>query len=61
MSYEDTKCVCGGVKLTDTLLCAECVAAYTDNVYMKIYENEQGEHRRSAAIKLLALARKRKQ
>ena len=62
MSYENTKCPCGGTKQTETMFCRECNAAFWDNRLMVDYQNGALAvgYRRSAAIALLALARGRK-
>lgn len=62
MSFDDTRCVCGGTKRPATLVGPECHnvlqgsrdwIAYHDQTYSMSF-------RRSAAIRLLAAARRRK-
>lgn len=62
MSYEDTKCPCGGKKPTQTMLCDECVEHFKDRRELREYQDGTLplEYRRNAAIILLSLARKRK-
>ena len=62
MSYENTKCPCGGIKQTETMLCPECNAAFWHLKDMTDYQNGALSvmHRRLAAISLLAMARGRK-
>jgi hypothetical protein len=61
MSYENTQCVCGGKKERETLLCAACNDHLADTFEMETINRpaERWESRRSAAIKLLGMARKR--
>ncbi len=63
MTYDDTHCPCGGTKLRETMLCGECETALAAETTMKMFRDT--EHcptgsRRSAAITLLGLARKRR-
>ena len=63
MSYENTSCPCGGRKERETMLCAGCVAA-TDGVadaFIVADSSRQWQARRNAAIRLIAMARKRHQ
>lgn len=62
MSYENTKCPCGGNKPTDTMLCDECETALADHPSMKYFKDSKGpvESRRQAAIILVSVARQRK-
>lgn len=64
MSYENTKCPCGGTKERETMLCADCEEYLADRKEMKVYRDIQHplEYRRSAAIILilLSMVRKRK-
>lgn len=62
MSYENTKCPCGGTKPTDTMLCDDCNAALKDRTEMRDYQDPscQVEWRRSAAIILVTLSRQRR-
>ena len=61
MSYQDTNCACGRRKLTDTLLCYACLQAFGGREEAAVYEDPQSprEQRRTAAIRLLAMARRR--
>jgi hypothetical protein len=61
MSYENTQCVCGGRKLTDTMLCADCEKAVEGTFDRREMENPAAtwEQRRNAAIRCLAVARRR--
>ena len=62
MSYEDTNCPCGGKKLTQTMLCDDCLHVFALRPEMKVFNNEGYtiNARRDAAIILCSLARKRK-
>jgi hypothetical protein len=62
MSYEDTKCPCGGKKPTDTMLCDDCEKALADRREMATFKdlNASVELRRHAATILVSLARGRK-
>lgn len=62
MSYDDTKCPCGGKKPPSTMLCDECIEAFKDRKELQQYQDNSYtvEFRRHAAIILLTLARKRK-
>lgn len=62
MSFEGTNCPCGDRKERETLLCRACDSHLEGTFEMRIYrakDNERGE-RRCAAIRLLAMARRRK-
>lgn len=61
MSYDNRNCVCGGKKPTDTMLCDDCNAWLENDRDMKTFRDgtQPVWHRRSAAIKLLSLCRKR--
>jgi hypothetical protein len=61
MSYENIHCPCGGKKLTDTMLCPECETALADNFDRREMDNPRAtfEHRRNAAIRVLAVSRRR--
>lgn len=58
MSYEDTRCPCGGTKDRDTMLCQVCESDLAGHNSMKVFRNEDGswnvEARRHAAIILCA-------
>lgn len=61
MSYDSTVCPCGGSKLRETMLCAPCethVAGSFDRVRMDDL-NAPWAQRRAAAIRVLAVARRR--
>ena len=63
-SWEGTVCPCGGAKERETMLCPECVAHFTkDRPSLMDYEDGKLplEYRRSTAIILCSLARKRTQ
>lgn len=62
MAFEDTHCPCGDSKERETMLCAkceECFAATTESAVLR-RDDYALELKRSAAIRLLNLARKRK-
>lgn len=62
MAYDDTHCPCGGKKITETMLCEACEHYLAEHPEMRVMRDEiySVNHRRSAAITLLALARRRK-
>lgn len=61
MSYEDTNCVCGDRKPTDTMLCDTCMEYLKDRREMATLRSaDPVELRRNAATILLTLARGRK-
>ena len=62
MSYEDTHCVCGGRKETETMICPTCVAKVKDTPDYKAYldKSVNVNYRRGAAIRTLAACRRRK-
>lgn len=62
MSYSDTHCVCGGRKDPETMLCDLCVRAFKDTYEFKMSADKANDtgHQRSCAIKLLAMARRRR-
>ncbi len=61
MSYENMSCPCGGRKPTDTMLCEDCERAFADRPEMATMRDGEAtvEYRRTAAIILVTLARKR--
>lgn len=61
MAYDDTKCPCGGHKLAGTMLCSACEAYTASTPEMALLRDEQvsPQGRRSAAIRLLAMSRRR--
>lgn len=62
MAYDDTNCPCGGQKMRETMLCLECVDATKDTAEARCLSASgmTWEHRRGAAIRLLAMARERR-
>ena len=62
MAYEDTKCACGDKKPTDTMLCDACNTHLSSRREMAEYQDPalRVDYRRSAAIILVSLARRRK-
>lgn len=61
MSFENSKCPCGGEKLPGTMLCSQCETAFSNHPAMETFKNTKlpTEWRRHAAITLLTLSRKR--
>ena len=61
MAYDDTHCPCGGQKIRETMLCEHCQIHLEDRRENLIVRDPSTtwEQRRSAAIRLIALARKR--
>ena len=60
MSWENTKCPCGGRKESETMLCRDCEEYLEDRPEMAIFRGDgDPDLRRHAAITLLALARGR--
>ena len=61
MAYEDTHCPCGQHKLRETMLCDQCEAHLADRPEYLIMRDSTTtwEQRRSAAIRLIGMARKR--
>lgn len=62
MAFDDMRCPCGGTKMSETMLCLECEAAFTGTLDSKDFHDSRlsVDFRRTAAIKLLAMARRRK-
>jgi len=62
MSYSNTSCPCGGRKPADTMLCTDCVSAFSETPTMAIFldPTKSFEARRPAAIRLIAMSRRRK-
>ena len=62
MAYHDTHCPCGDSKERDTMLCGKCDTAFADRPEMAGFKASFGtfEYRRSCAISLLSMARRRK-
>jgi hypothetical protein len=62
MAYDDTHCPCGGFKFHETMLCQECETAFAETNEMKCFRDSINfalETRRGAAIRLLAMSRRR--
>lgn len=62
MSYESQRCPCGGRKERETMLCPECVAQFGATPdYARMSDPAVDWYaRRSAAIRVLACARRRR-
>lgn len=62
MAYDDMHCPCGGTKMTETMLCLACEAHFADRDEMRIYRDEtySVDRRRSSAVALLSMARRRR-
>jgi hypothetical protein len=62
MAYDDTHCPCGCRKMTQTLLCDACAQQVSPSTDWQLYADEKLSvgTRRAAAIRLLAVARKRR-
>lgn len=63
-SWEGSICPCGGTKERETMLCPECVAHFEQerpSLFVYLDAKQPLELRRSSAIILASLARKRKQ
>jgi hypothetical protein len=62
MSFANHICPCGGHKETDTMLCRDCLEHLKDKPDMQTF-NASGSFasRRASAIRLLSMARGRKQ
>jgi hypothetical protein len=62
MAYDDTHCPCGGQKIRETMLCDPCqirLASRPENLILQDAASTW-EQRRSAAIRLIALARSKR-
>ena len=61
MSWENTACPCGGKKQTDTMLCSPCEQAFaTHQDKLAMSDASLGfQGRREAAMRVLAMSRKR--
>lgn len=61
-SFDGTTCRCGERKLSQTLICAQCESAFEGHPDFKTYSDETytKNARRSSAILLLAMAKRRK-
>ncbi|CAB4158759.1 hypothetical protein UFOVP736_58 [uncultured Caudovirales phage] len=61
MSYANTDCPCGEKKERETMICATCQQTFADTFEMKVSLDltETWEARRSSAIQLLAMCRRR--
>lgn len=62
MSYDNTQCPCGGRKLVETMLCAECERTFASAPDRRRMDDTTADWsvRRSAAILVLAQARRRR-
>lgn len=62
MSYENSKCACGGQKLRETFLCDDCEKAVVGTFDRTRMDDPKAgfAERRSSAIRVLATARKRR-
>jgi hypothetical protein len=62
MSFENSNCPCGGKKPNDTMLCDDCVSAFSNRRELAEYQDGKLplEWRRNAAIILVTLARSRR-
>jgi hypothetical protein len=60
MSFENKECVCGYKKPCETMLCDKCFTHLSETAEMRTFLDKtySYESRRSAAIKLLSMARK---
>jgi hypothetical protein len=63
MSYEDTSCPCGGRKERQTMICQPCRDHLAGCIELAAMDDERipVQARRSAAIRVLKLARGRNQ
>jgi hypothetical protein len=63
MSYENTRCPCGGPKLTNTMLCIACEDVVAGTYDRREMDNPAAplEARRAAAIRILAVSCRRAQ
>jgi hypothetical protein len=61
MSYENTACPCGGKKERETMICADCEQHFAATIEIATVQKKSWpmEVRRNAAIRLLAMARRR--
>lgn len=61
MSWANTTCPCGGAKERETMLCQACEVAVAGTFDRREMENEAAgfTERRNAAIRVLAVARRR--
>lgn len=61
MSYENSNCSCGGKKLTNTMLCPTCEASFSTHPdRFAMWDRKLPfAARRQAAIRVLAMSRKR--
>ena len=61
MSWDNTTCPCGGEKQRETLICAACELALSDDPAMRLWRNLENDRqfRRAGAIRLLSLSRQR--
>jgi hypothetical protein len=63
MAWEDTNCPCGDRKERETMLCTGCEASFASHPAMATFKDLASKQswRRSSAIQLCAMARRRKQ
>lgn len=61
MAFQDTHCPCGGTKERETLICTDCCQHFTGTLELATYLETSWprDSRRTAAIRLLSMARKR--
>ena len=61
MSFQDNKCPCGGKKSNGTMLCDVCEIEFLKSFEFRILKDSNSDftQRRSTAIRLLAMSRKR--
>lgn len=61
MSWENTRCPCGGTKDRDTMLCTACEQAVAGSFdFTRMHDTTAHlSERRSAAVRVLAAARRR--
>lgn len=62
MAYEDTHCPCGGHKERETMLCRECEQEFAEKPESRVLRDPTTgwAQRRGAAIRLIAMSRKRR-
>ena len=62
MSYENNSCPCGGNKQPQTMICQECRDHLAGNRDLAAIDDitQSIESRRTSAIRILSLSRKRK-
>lgn len=63
MAYDDMTCPCGDTKMRETMLCLACEKHFDEHPEMTVFRDDVRytvNSRRSAAIVILSLARRRK-